>query len=302
MMRSDLKSQQGFTLIEMIMVIVITGIIGGIVAVFIRAPVQGYMDSARRAEISDVADTALRRLGRDLRTAVPNSVRVAGCGATPCVEFLPTKTGGRYRVDPANGLGGCSAVANNTLGDALNFDAADACFEVVGSQIALVRGAADDLSDQIVIGSTQSNGNMPYDNTVSGVRRSYTGATGTQTAIQITNVQFPASADLPGHRFEVVPGDQQAVTYACLNASGVDGNGDGAGTLTRYWTYGFNNPQVEPALLGGMNAILADKVSACNFVYDTSNQRNGLVAVSLTITRSNESVSLYHEIHMNNIP
>ena len=97
-MRTRPIQQSGFTLIEMIVVIVITGIIGGMVAIFIRAPVQGYVHSANRAEMGDIADTALRRLARDIRTAVPNSVRVANCGGTPtCVEFLPTKAGGRYR-------------------------------------------------------------------------------------------------------------------------------------------------------------------------------------------------------------
>ena len=86
-MRTQRKQQCGFTLIEMIVVIVITGIIAGIVAVFLRAPVQGYMDSARRAELTDIADTALRRMARDVRTAVPNSVRFSNCTA-PCVEFL----------------------------------------------------------------------------------------------------------------------------------------------------------------------------------------------------------------------
>ena len=279
--------QAGFTLVEMIMVIVITGIIGGIVAMFIRAPVQGYIDSARRAEMSDIADTALRRMARDLRTAVPNSVRVLNPAGSTSIEFLPTKDGGRYRVDATNGGSGCGAA-----GDELSFDAADTCFEVVGTGIPLVGGGAP---DQIVIGSTQSDGNLPYDSTSAGVRRPYTGATGTQTAIRITNVQFPASAELDGHRFEVVPGDQQAVTYACLNVG--TNNGDGTGTLTRYWAYGFN-----AAALGGNSAILADRVSACNFVYDIGNQRNSLVAVSLTITRGGESVNLYHQIHVNNIP
>ncbi|OGT04188.1 MAG: hypothetical protein A3F73_08890 [Gallionellales bacterium RIFCSPLOWO2_12_FULL_59_22] len=292
-------SQRGFTLVEMIMVITITGIIGSMVAMFIRAPVQGYVDSARRAEMTDIADTALRRLGRDLRTAVPNSVRVPN---PTYIEFLPTKDGGRYRARPTGGAGGCAAAAGNTLGDALNFDDADSCFEIIGTGIALFRGADDEHSDQIIVGSTQSDGNLPYIATAAGVRRPYTGATGTQTAIRIAQVQFPVFAELEGRRFEVVPGEQQAVTYACLNLD-VDANGDGTGTLTRFWSYGFNAAQAAPAALAApSSAILADKVSACSFVYDPNNQRNSLVAATLTLTRGNESVRLYHEIHVNNIP
>jgi len=295
MMARRSTSQHGFTLVEMIMVIVITGIIGGIVAMFIRAPVQGYVDSARRAEMSDSADTALRRLGRDLRTAVPNSVRLPSVSGSTYIEFLPTRDGGRYRVDSGSGAGNCGVA-----GDGLDFGAADTCFEVVGLPMDFNAG------DAIVIGSTQSDGSLPYlaVNSATGVRRiiAAAGVGLAQQAVQITStVHYPATCELGGHRFEVVSGDQQAVTYACLNL-GVDGNGDGTGTLTRYWAYDFNDPQVAPASLAGSNAILADKVSACNFVYDTTNQRNSLVAVRLTITQSNESVNLYQEIHVNNIP
>jgi MSHA biogenesis protein MshO len=285
----------------MIIVIVITGIIGGMVAMFIRAPVQGYVDSARRAEMTDIADTALRRLGRDLRTAVPNSIRVTGCGGVPCVEFLPTRDGGRYRVADAGG----ALCGGSALNDALSFDAADTCFEIVGSPIIFTAG------DGIVVGSTQSSGNPPYCQATScvvggvtepGALRIYTGAVSAQPIVVMAGAaQFHASSELEGRRFEVVPAAEKAVTYACLNL-GTDGNGDGTGTLTRYWAYGFNVTQAAPAALGGTTAILAQRVSACNFVYDTTNQRNSLLAVSLTITRSNESVNLYHEVHINNIP
>jgi len=295
MMRRYPKTQYGFTLVEMIIVIVITGIIGGMVAMFIRAPVQGYMDSARRAEMSDIADTALRRLARDLRTAVPNSVRLPTPAGSTYIEFMPTKDGGRYRV--ANvGAGGCGATGND-----LDFTAADTCFEIVGTPITFVAG------DQIVIGSTQSDGNPPYllDTSASGVRRAIAaaGVGNNLTFVKMTStVKLPDSAELDGHRFEVVPKDQQAVTYACLSP-GTDASGDGTGTLTRYWAYGFNATQVAPGtIVGGSNAVLADKVESCNFVYDTSNQRNSLVAVTLKITRGGESVNLYHEIHVNNIP
>lgn len=278
------RSQSGFTLVEMIIVIVITGIIGGIVAMFIKAPVQGYVDSARRAELTDIADTALRRMARDIRSAVPNSVRFSNCTA-PCVEFIPTKDGGRYRAAAP--------------GDVLNFGAPDSSFDIVGSPINFA------ANDYIVVGSTQSDGSLPYSTAAAGVLRAYAGGAGAQTNVAITNTSgFPAPAELDSQRFDVVDGAQQAVTYACTGTLGtLDANGNGQGRLVRYANYGFN---VAPA---GTPALLADNVSGCAMDYEipatpdsTVFSRFGLVAIHLTLTRGNESVTLYHEIHVNNVP
>ena len=73
------NSLRGFTLIEMIMVIVITGVIAGMVAVFIKGPVDSYFDMARRAELTDIADTAMRRMTRDIRLALPNINASSSC-------------------------------------------------------------------------------------------------------------------------------------------------------------------------------------------------------------------------------
>ncbi|HEU0219925.1 MAG TPA: prepilin-type N-terminal cleavage/methylation domain-containing protein [Gallionella sp.] len=281
--------QSGFTLVEMIMVIVITGIIGGIVAVFLKAPIQQYMDVARRAELTDIADTALHRMVRDVRTAVPNSVRVTGVAPNFNIEFLPTKTGGRYRAFAAGGAGGCGGA-----GDELAFAPApaDTCFEVIGSPIAVA------ANDYIVVGSTQSDAVPPYDTSATGVLRQATavGAVGAVQNITMAGAaSLPAFAQLDSQRFQVVDGIQQAVTFACETV-GTSAAGDGTGKLMRYWGYGFTHT------LGATKALLADKVSACTIDYDVTNQRFGLLAVRLTLTSGGESVSLYNEIHVNNAP
>lgn len=269
----DLHKQAGFTLVEMIVVIVITGIIAGIVAIFIQAPVQGYVDSARRAELTDIADTAFRRIGRDLRLALPNSVRVTGTcdGGSLCfVEFLPTKGGGRYRV----GAGG----SNNIL----DFTAADTSFEVLGPMPAAVAG------DQVVVYNLGISGADAYAGDNRTAFASIAGA-----IMNITSKLFPF--DSPGHRFHVITAP---VTYVCNPA---------AGELRRYWGYTIQSTQpndiAAAPLNSATNALLATNVSSCRFTYDPLvSARNGLVTMRLGITQEGETVSLYSATHVSNQP
>ena len=117
---------RGFTLVEAIIVIVLTGILAGAVAVFLVVPVTGYLDVARRAELTDIADTALRRIGRDLRLVLPNSIRVTA--GNTAIEFIPIKSAGRYRADgPGNFLDFSSAgdISFEVIGPGVDIEAND---------------------------------------------------------------------------------------------------------------------------------------------------------------------------------
>ena len=49
--------------------------------------------------------------------------------------------------------------------------------------------------------------------------------------------------------------------------------------------------------------MLASDVSACTFDYVAADlQRNGLLRINLGLTQSNETVTLYQEVHVNNSP
>ncbi|MBC3766114.1 PilW family protein [Neptunicella marina] len=95
-----MRVMRGFTLMEMIIVMVILGVVSVGLAGVIRFGTQIFTDvSSRNAALSD-SRFALERLNREVRTAVPNSIRVAGDSNVQCVEFMPMVTSTFYETIP----------------------------------------------------------------------------------------------------------------------------------------------------------------------------------------------------------
>lgn len=264
---------------EAVVVILISGIVAAVVAVFISAPVRGYADASRRAELSDAADMALRRIGRDLRLALPNSVRVNAANDT--IEFLSTVDGGRYRADAGSGGE-----------DVLDFNQSDTSFDILGPPLQF---AATTLTNQnqIVI---YNLGFDTADAYAGSNRRLYTGGEGSRTNIQIAAAVPPAPFPLqsPGRRFHIV---DTPVSYVCSG-----------GQLRRYWGYAIQATQQSAAWLstpanGAASALLAQDVTNCVFTYAPGvTGRSGMVSMQITLTRNNEPVTLYHQVHVTNVP
>jgi MSHA biogenesis protein MshO len=286
------RRQAGVTLIELAIVIALVGILGAIIMQFIM-PVRSYIDTTRRAALTDAADTALRRIGRDLRLALPNSVRVNDPDNT-FVEFLLVRTGGRYRVDTD------SSATNTCTGgfaaDVLSFSAADTCFKTIGNIPNLGNIVA---SDYVVIfnlppGTPSANA---YEFTDTGGNKSQVSTTlpvalTGEDRITITSHTF--TYESPGNRFFIIEGP---VSYGCAG-----------GVLRRYWGYTIPSTQSAPPS-GGTSAVIATGVASCSFLYDTSlsAQGAGLISMNLRLSMqdsrgSTETISLYHAVHVNNVP
>lgn len=280
--------QGGFTLFEAVIAIVIMGVIAAMVSVFVARPIQGYADTVRRAGLTDVADLALRRIGLDTRAAVPNSVRLrsassaaASCSApsggnTACyLELAPARAGGRYCTDRDTGCNALLIGAGST----------DVSFDVLGPTHDAATG------EGVVIYNT---GQSDLDVYAGNNRRTVAAGT-TTTAITLSGASgfvYPS----PSNRFQIVP-STGPITFAC---EGVGGGTDGTGSLNRYNGYGYNATQAASGL--GTARLLADSISACNMSYAQINARSGVVSISLTVTRSGESVSLMSQIHVDNMP
>lgn len=270
---------QGFTLVEMVIVLVVTAILAAIVAVFIRSPVQGYLDSVRRAELSDSADVALRRMMRDIRLALPNSLRVTTAGGQNYIEFIMTSAGGRYRT-PTDG---------STGGDFLSFTStSDRTFDVHGPMPAMSAG------DYVVIYNL-GPGYAPADAYAGGNRAQIQSLTG-NTVTLVTNpfaTQAPPLSS-PSGRFQVVPAGTRAVSFGCPVST--------AGALQRFWNYGFSTTQ-PTSFAGGSQAVLIQGGLTCAVSYTpNANGRSGLLFVQLTLSSDGETVTLFQQIHVDNSP
>lgn len=277
------SAQRGFTLAEMIIVIVIMGVLAAATAVFIRGPVDAYFDTARRAQLSDIADNAMRRIGRDLRAALPNSVRVAGIcdGTSSCyLEYIPVVAGGRYRA----------ASDDTGSGNPLDFGSnSDTSFDIIGLPVSIPAAG----TKWVAIYNLGIPGANAYsgDSAIDDVRRQYNGASGAVSSISfISAVKFPFES--PASRFQIVT---TPVTYACAPAPA-------GGTLLRYEGYGYSAGQAQPP--GGTPAVLAGNVTACSITYSAQEvaKRAGLVSMTLQITQAGESVNLFYQVHVSNVP
>jgi len=87
------KAGNGFTLIELVVVIVLTGIISLLVSRNISRPVEGFIDLGRRAVLVDTAELILRRMSKEIRLALPNSLRITD-GATQYLQSCTATSGG----------------------------------------------------------------------------------------------------------------------------------------------------------------------------------------------------------------
>ncbi len=86
----NIRKQAGFTLIEMVTVIVILGIVGIGLSSFLGNAMLLFSGNVERDQLLSESRFAMTRMQEEMRKAVPNSFRVAGNSSTHCVEFAPT--------------------------------------------------------------------------------------------------------------------------------------------------------------------------------------------------------------------
>lgn len=290
--------QAGLSLIELVVAIVVVAIIVAVVGYFLL-PLRQAVDLTVRAELTDAADNALQRIGREVRLALPNSVRIPG-GSGQVVEFLPVVTAGRYRVE-GYGAGapiGTPCSPGVPESDRLLFGAVDTCFKTIGTVEAAITDA-----HRLVLNNYGEGfpGQNAYE--AAGAVNWRQIANPVPVAGSHDRINFTSGTaldrtlhDSPGRRYYVVA---DPVSFSCDL---------GTGRLTRHEGYGAPQPAQPTGGALGAGNLLAGNVSRCVFEYQP-NVAPGIGVVTLRLGLSKalsgggvETIELVHAIHVRNLP
>jgi MSHA biogenesis protein MshO len=270
----------------MVVTIAVGAVVVAFMAMFIVMPMNAYTAQTRRAGLVDASDSALRFMARDIRSALPNSVRVASSGTVTALEVLATADGARYQDN--------GPVSNPAL--ALDFTTTSGAFAttVPFTQLTLPFSSNAYFLSIYNVGVPGANA-YQMTNVITPAGTTITvsaGATSNQNLVTL-NPPFQFAYGSPEKRVYLVSGP---VSYLCDTS---------AGTLTRYSGYPIasTQPTSAAALSGAASALVAANVASCSFAYSAGTaQRNALATLSLQIAQSGESVQLLNEVQVVNAP
>lgn len=268
------KNIQGFSLIEIIVVIVILGVLAASVTTFIGFGTQVYTDATDRDATVSSARFAIERLNREIRSALPNSIRINGNNSRQCIEFTPIVLSAVYTdiaVAPEPSSAELKLIAfNETLfNDGFSPDLFVAVYIL----------NADDLYD-----ASNDKVFKLANNTIAKAGHEWT--------INMASAESFAE-DSPTSRVYFF---NDTVSYCVKNT-----------LLTRHQNYtrnGDNTPTSTGVLMAeSINMHAENGTLLPPFGFTEATQfRNSLVLINLTFDQNNEEIAFNNEIQVLNVP
>ena len=278
---------RGFTLIELIAVIIILGVVGTAVISFIGFSAQLFVDVNGRDKVLADSRFVLERLNRELRDAVPNSMRVGGNSTIHCLEFMPVNWSTFYLDVPVAPEPASSQIQVIELQTGIDDYVSNPADFVIVFPIS----PADVYGDN---GRRFGLSNLPQVN-----------GSSVNTISLDNNAVF--TADSPSSRLYVAG---EPVSYCVSNT----------GNITRHTGYAISATQsvnvnvIGSGVLMGSNIVnslsnnpqlLSANTDDPFRVFESSLRRNAFVHIVLRFARQdqpNEVIVFNNEVHIANVP
>ena len=274
----------GFTLIEVLIVLITVGILAAGTTVFIAHTARSYVDIAEREQLSTAGRIAIERMTRELRDALPNSVRVDSNAR--CVEFLPAVGGGLYAGDRYYQQNASDPINLPTSGHQLH------AFGLLGELDEAQYVAIYPIDTRSIYDASASDWPM----------REIT----PEIALP-ANQRFVITMQPTGRPFPPrLPSDNARLFLVGVPVSFCIQNNN----LYRYSGYALAATQsVPPSGSGVTGRLLLEDLDAdtSSFAYDPGDHsRFGIVSLRLSLQRpsfnAQETLHLSHEVHVRNAP
>ncbi len=278
--RNEKLKNSGFTLLELIIVIILLGVMAVGIAGFITLTTQTYLNVTERDKLLSSARFAVERLNREVRDAVPNSVRTFNNNSTQCIEFAPIKASTIYIDIPV-----VPDAKSNEI-DVVSFLDSDgnpfSCTGFCLDYVAIYPLKSSDIYDFNV---NSGSGKVT-------AFKAFSNLPGSIWTIPIQpNAGMVFDEHSPTQRAYVFDGP---VSY-CVNNT----------ELRRYYGHSFTASQ---SLAPGTTPALMAK----NLIFDPNDlpfkilpatlQRNAIVQIKLSFTRDGEVISFNNDVHISNVP
>ncbi|MBA6304723.1 PilW family protein [Colwellia sp. MB02u-14] len=281
-MRILSAKEKGFTLVELVTVIIILGVLAVSTTSFIQFGTKSYTDAVDREEITSTARFVIERLNREVRNALPNSVRVVNGSGKKCLEFIPIAQSAIYLDIPV-----LPEPTSNTI-TLVPFKSA---LVDNSSKIAVYALNTDDIYDN-------NNGVIhDFDSLSPLLNRNELNDSSPAVVLTLGNPANPIHfrADSPTSRIYFI---EPAVAFCLENDE-----------LYRYKNY--TNSIVDNTPIRSNNGVennwslmaenLGNTVSPFNVV-DVTLRRNALVLIQLHFFINRENIIFSHEIQVPNVP
>ncbi len=256
----------GFTLIELIMIIVLLAIFGGTGANFISSAFRGFQATDCRLEIFEDGKTALARMEREIIDSIPNAVLVTAISGSPELrvgliaedQMISGNVTGRYTESPPT-----DTVTDDTGGLG------------VGVILSINNTKWDTFAD--------SN---------TSARRLYEVTANVGKEMTLAPL-IPGDSCSPRNRFYAV---DKAVRYYF----------DSASSELRRSEISIDDvstPLDDTAFVAAPGYTLVAGVSDLIFAYTPGvPSRNAVVTIGFTITKNGESIIFNKDVHVRNTP